>query len=145
MGKVNFTKEHQDKLNSLSLAALQTGETFAGRAGTQLNIYDLYQTVQLPTLQDVYARLKTEVEKIEKMDEFSLTDYQIKKNKELKEKQELVNLMIGYKRWMSEKDANKELLRDLNKEMKELKESTKTPEEKLKELEARITEAQQNS
>ena len=67
-----------------------------------------------------------------------MTDYQQRKLEATKETQELVNLLIGFKKDSAQKEADKSKLSELKAKYKELKESTMTPEDRLKALEAEI-------
>ena len=56
----------------------------------------------------------------------------------IKAQKELVNLVVGWKRWTMEINANKQKKAELTKKLDALKESTKTPEDRIKEMEAEI-------
>lgn len=138
MSKINFTKEHKAKLDALSLDALIQGTEFKGKMAQNHTIYDLFHSCTLNTITQLHAALKKEANDIENMDEWSLTDYQQRRLKELQNKQEILNLLIGYKRNQAEVASAKEKLRELKALQTELKESTKTPEAKLAEIDAQI-------
>ena len=138
MTKINFTKEHQERLGVLASDALTKGEKFKGNLGSEMTIYDLIHNCNVNTLSRYHSNIKKEVADIELLDEWSLTEYQQKKAANLKKTQELINLLIGYKRNQAEIEANREKLSKLKSTYSELKESTKTPEDKLKEVEAQI-------
>lgn len=138
MAKINFTKEHQDKLNSLAGEALVKGTVFKGNLGAQMNIYDLFHNCNTNTLTRYHANIKKEIAEIEALDEWSFTEYQQRKAADLKKTQELVFLLIGYKRNQAEVEANKAQLAELKETYNKLKEDTKTPEDKMKEIEAKM-------
>ena len=50
----------------------------------------------------------------------------------------MVNLIIGYKRWQDEQESIKQARKLLLEELDDLKESQKTPEDKIKELEDKL-------
>lgn len=56
----------------------------------------------------------------------------------IRKQKDLVNLIIGWKRYNMEKEANEARRKELEKKLDELKESQKTPEDKIKELEEEI-------
>ena len=51
-----------------------------------------------------------------------------------------MNLIIGYKRYLLEQQQTSELKKQLKKTLEDLKESQKTPEDKIKEIEAQLAE-----
>lgn len=145
MAKINFTKEHQDRLGVLAAEALFNGTTFKGNLGSELNIYDLFHNCNINTLTRYHGLIKKEVADIEALDEWSLTDYQQRKAATLKKTQELVNLLIGYNRAKSEKEANRAKLAEVKAQYEKLKEDTKTPEDKMKEMEAAMAALEADS
>lgn len=52
---------------------------------------------------------------------------------------ELVNLVIGYKRYRTEVEENTQKKAELTAKLKAIKESQKSPEDKIKELEAELS------
>ena len=68
------------------------------------------------------------------------TAYQQVKLEALKKKTELVNLIIGWKRHNLEIQEARARKAELTAQLDELKESQKTPEDRIKELEAKLQE-----
>ena len=140
MAKINFTKDHFAKLQNLALGMLFTNEVIMSKMGTPLNIVELLHTTTIGTLNEIRLGLAKAIEKLENQDEWTQTeDIQIKLDG-LKLKKELVNLIIGYKRFNLENEANARKKAELEAKLKELKESQKTPEDRIKELEAEISQ-----
>lgn len=135
--KINFTKEHQEKLNALAGEALIKGTVFKAHMGTEANIYDLFHNYTVGTLQAFNKKLKKEIDDSE-TDEWTNSDYQERKLNDLKKRQELIFLLIGYKKSEEERKAAREKATALKAELTTLKESNKTPEEKIKEKEAEL-------
>jgi hypothetical protein len=50
----------------------------------------------------------------------------------------MINLIIGWKRFNMEKEANARKKAELTEKLTELKESQKTPEDRIKEMEAEL-------
>lgn len=138
MAKVNFTKEHYAKMQSLAFAMLVSNETISTKMGQPLNIVDLMHTTTINTLNNVRIALGKQIEDLEKQDEWVATDHQQEKLETLKKKKDLVNLVIGWKRYNLELAETKALQKELKAQLNELKESQKTPEDRIKELEARL-------
>jgi len=144
MSKINFTKEHLVKLKELATKMLFAGSTVQGLVGTQMSVHDLIHNATINTLITFNSNMKKEIERISSLDEWSMNDYQQKKLEILKETQEFVNLLIGYKKNQSELEADKSKLRELRAKQAELKESTLTPEDKLKALDEEIAKLSEN-
>lgn len=134
--KVKFTKEHMAKLKELAAQALFGGIVIRTKIGQPLNIYELVHTVSINQLNEIKNGLAKQIEKIEGGDEWINPDSE--KLDGLKATKELVNLVIGWKRFNLERDTNARKREELSKKLAELKESQKTPEDRIKEMEAEL-------
>lgn len=139
MAKINFTKEHYAKMKELAFAMLVANEAITTKMGQPLNIVELMHTQTINTLNGIRLAITKQIEDLEKQDEWVATDYQQEKLEALKRKKELVNLIIGWKRHNMEAAEAKAKKAELTAQLKELKESQKTPEDRIKELEAQLT------
>lgn len=140
MAKINFTKEHYAKMKELAFAMLVANEAITTKMGQPLNIVELMHTQTINTLNGIRLAITKQIEDLEKQDEWVATDYQQEKLEALKRKKELVNLIIGWKRYNMELAEAKAKKAELTQQLKALKESQKTPEDKIKELEASLKE-----
>ena len=138
MAKINFTKEHLKKLKHHALGMLFTQETVTTTLGQPLNIVELLHTTTINTLNKIRLQLAKEIEVIENQDEWVSGVASQNKLETLKNKKELVNLIIGYKRFQQEQYEIAQERKSLEAELKSLKESQKTPEDKIKELESKL-------
>lgn len=138
MPKTNFTKEHHEKLMGLAGNALFKGTIFKGNLGSEMRIHDLVHNCTVDTLSRHNVILKKQIAEIEEKDDWSLTPYQVQKANDLKKQQELIYLLIGFKRYNQEKAEEESELKALKKEYEKLKEDTKTPEQKMQEYEKKI-------
>lgn len=136
MSKINFTKEHRDRLFELASLALFEGTVVLTKMAQPLNIYELIHTTSINQLNEIKTSLAKKIEKLEEGDEWINPDND--KLTSLKETKELVNLIIGWKRLNLEKAENARKKEQLTKELNELRESTKTPEDRIKEKEAEL-------
>lgn len=134
--KINFTKEHFSKLVNLVAQAAMNNVTIPTKMGQQLNIVELLHTTSITTLNNIKAALTQKIRNIEDRDEWVETDSEALD--EIKAQKELVNLIVGWKRWKMEMDENRREKAELTKKLAELKESTKSPEDKIKEMEAKL-------
>ena len=137
MGTVNFTKTHYDMMCEMLLEMLLNNETIQHKMLT-LDVVALVHTTTINTLISIRMDLKKAIALLENEDEWTTSEAQQKKLSTLKDKKELVNLVIGYKRWKLEQETVLQARKVLEDKLNELKESQKTPEEKIKELEEKI-------
>jgi cell division protein FtsB len=138
--KINFTKEHQTKLENLAVKMLINNEVISTNFGQQLNVVEIMHTQTINTLNNIRIALGKHIENLEKQDEWVSDNTQQDLLDSLKEKKEFVNLIIGWKRYNIELAENNKKKEQLTKEIKALKESQKTPEDKIKDLEKQLSE-----
>ena len=134
--KINFTKEHFAKLVNLVAQAAMNNISINTKLGQPLNIVELLHTTSINTLNNIKASLTNKIRSIEDRDEWIETDTNELEN--VKAQKELVNLIVGWRRWKSEVEENRKQKEELTKKLTELKESTKTPEDRIKEMEAEL-------
>ena len=139
MGKINFTPTHFERMKELAVEMLLDNEIIVGKLGQQFNIVDLIHTTTINTLNSLRVGMAKAIENLENADEWVDSANQEKIEKLTRQK-ELVNLIIGYKRWLLEQQETSELKKQLKKTLEDLKESQKTPEDKIKEIEAQLAE-----
>ena len=138
MAKINFTQEHFEKLKAYAVEMLFTQETVTTKLGQTLNIVELLHTTTINTLNGIRLQLAKEIEAIENQDEWVSGEVSQRKLDSLKAKKELVNLIIGYKRFIQEQAEIARERASLEAELVRLKESQKTPEDKIKEIESKL-------
>lgn len=138
MAKINFTKEHYAKMKELAFGMLVNNEVVNTKLGQPLTIVDLLHTQTINTLNNIRLAIGKQIESIENQDEWTTSAYQQDKLEKLKQAKELVNLIIGWKRHNMEVQEAKEKKAELNAQLKQLKESQKTPEDKIKEIEEQL-------
>lgn len=140
MAKINFTQEHFEKLKAYAVEMLFTQETVTTKLGQPLNIVELLHTTTINTLNSIRLQLGKEIETIENQDEWVSGNTSQRKLENLKVKKELVNLIIGYKRFVQEQTEIARERASIEDELVRLKESQKTPEDKIKELESKLND-----
>ena len=138
MGKINFTKEHFEKLETLAVEMLFNNDSITTKLGQPLNIVELIHTTTINTLNSIRLSIAKSIENLENQDEWVASSSSQSMLEDLKSKKELVNLIIGYKRWKIEKVETERQRSELNEQLKALKESQKTPEDKIKEIEDKL-------
>lgn len=137
--KINFTKEHYTKMQQLLLSMLMLNLTIRTRLGGELNAVELLHTTTINTLNNIRIELDKSIKTLENQDEWVAGVTNQLKLQTAKDQRELVNLIIGYKRYKLEQEENKREKEDLTTQLIALKESQKTPEDKIKELETRLS------
>ena len=138
MAKINFTKEHESKLDSLAMKMLKENGMVRTAMGQVLNIVELMHTTSINQLNNIRTSLLKAIQKKEEGDEWIETDTSALDK--MKETKDLVNLIIGWKRYNMEIAENKAKKAALTAKLAELKESTKTPEDRIKEMEEQLAE-----
>ena len=139
--KINFTKQHYQDLVNLVAQAAMNHVIINTKMSQPLDIVALLHTTSINTLNDIKASLVKKIRGIEDRDEWVDADTVVLDT--LKGQKELVNLIVGWKRWKMEIDENRKKKENLTKKLAELKESTKTPEDRIKELEAQLKELEE--
>lgn len=140
MGKINFTKEHFEKMKSLAITMLLNNESVTTKMGQIFNISELMHLTTISTLNNIRLGLTKKIEEAENKDEWVSTNSDAIYLATLRTHKELVNLIIGWKRYNMEQESIKAERENLKKQLETLKESQKTPEDKIKELEAQLAE-----
>lgn len=129
------------RLLDLASEALFDRAVVTTKLGQQLNIYELLHTTSINQLNEIKVGLAKKIEKAESADEWIQPDND--KLQSMKDTKELVNLIIGWKRYNLELDENARKKEELTAKLAELKESQKTPEDRIKELEAQLKELEE--
>lgn len=138
MAKINFTKEHFDKMKNLAVEMLFNNDSVVTKMGQVLNISDLLHLTSISTLNTIRLSITRKIEEAENKDEWVSTDEDSKKLNTLRKQKELINLIIGYKRYNLEQETIKSERKKLEDQLKNLEESQKSPEDKIKELKEKI-------
>ena len=138
MGKVNFTTENKSRLEELATKFLFGNLPIQGPMGTSMRVGDLLHNTSVNSLVSMNSHLKKQIASMSDLDEWSCTDADTWKLERLKESQELVSLVIGYKKWLVEQEEISEKKAALAAQIDSLKESQKTPAERIAELESQL-------
>ena len=138
MAKINFTKEHFDTMCLGILGSVIKKITVPTKMGTPLNAIELLHTTTIGTLNGIRLSLSKQIETLENQDEWIAESTSQTKLESLKSMKETVNLIIGYKRYQLEEDETAKKREELKSKLAELKESQKSPEYKIKEIEEQL-------
>lgn len=140
MGKINFTTENKSRLEELATKFLFGNLSIQGPIGTSMRVEDLLHNTSINSLVSMNSHLKKQIASMSDLDEWSCTDADTWKLERLKETQELVSLVIGYKKWLAEQEEISEKKAALAAQIDSLKESQKTPAERIAELESQLAD-----
>lgn len=140
MGKINFTTENKSRLEELATKFLFGNLPIQGPMGTSMRVEDLLHNTSVNSLVTMNSHLKKQIASMSDLDEWSCTDADTRKLEKLKETQELVSLVIGYKKWLAEQEEISEKKAALAAQIDSLKESQKTPAERIAELEKQLAD-----
>lgn len=135
---INFTKEHYAKLKELAFDMLVSNDTIPTKLGQSLTILELMHTTTINTLNGLKQQIAKQIDNLENQDEWASSEHLQSKLNKLKAKKELVNLIVGWKRYSEEREELSAKKEELSIQLKKLKEAQKTPEERIKELEEQI-------
>lgn len=138
--KINFTSENKSRLEELALKFLFNNTTFTVSLGTVMNVVDLLHNTAIKSLVYIYTSFKKEISTLEESDRWSMTDVENKKLADLKEKYEFIDLLIGYKKYCAELKEIESKKAELAEKIDALKDSQKTPAERIAELEKQLSE-----
>lgn len=136
--KINFTQEHYDKMKELLHVMLMSNSTVENKFGQALDVVDLLHSTTIETLNSIRISLKNKIKRLEEQDEWTQGTVLQTKLNDLKSSCELVNLIIGYKRFKLEAEEVKRKKESLKEKIAQMKEAAKTPEDRLKEAEEEL-------
>ena len=136
--KVNFTETNMARLKELAVEMLLNNGIVSTKIGQVLNVSDLLHTTTINTLNSIKNSIKKRIEILEGVDEWTEETDTQKEIGNLRRDAELVNLIIGYKRYTQEIAENQAKKCELEKQLRSLEESTKTPAERIEDLKKQI-------
>lgn len=135
-----FTKTHFDNLSQLIIEALFKDKTFYNNLNMPITVYDLVNNITINSLTSMYSKALRKLNEVEQQNEWKETD-----TTELIKTTQLLNLLIGYKTYANEVKERKEKKKLLEEKLNTLKEASKSPEEKIKEIEELINSTSLNT
>ena len=122
------------------MGMLLRNEVISSNIVTHINVVEFLHHTTINSLNNMRLALSKKIEQLEGQDEWVATDATAKQLEVAKLQKELVNLVIGYKRFKQEQEDNAKKKAELTEKLRALKESQKSPEDKIKELEAELSQ-----
>lgn len=138
MATINFKKEHFERMKERAIEMLLDNGGVQTKMGQQLGISELLHTTTINTLNSIRVSIDSKIKVLNNQDEWTASDATQREIADLTKTRELVNLIIGYKRYNMEKEQTERQRAALKAELKSLKDAQKTPEDKIKELEEKL-------
>lgn len=135
-----FTKTHFDNLSQLIIEALFKDKTFYNNLNMPITVYDLVNNTTINSLTSMYSKALRKLNEAEQQNEWKETD-----TTELIKTTQLLNLLIGYKTYSNEVKEKEKERKLLEEKLNTLKEASKSPEEKIKEIEELIKSTSLNT
>lgn len=136
--KINFTQEHFSQLQQLAVHFLFNNLSVKTPTGQILGVSEILHTTTINSLTSIKQSVIKKIESKENADEWGSSDYEQKVLEELKVQREFINLVIGWKRKQAEIQETNQTRETLTKELSALKDSQKTPDDKIKEIEDKL-------
>lgn len=137
--KKEFTAENLQKLKELYTDFSFRGEVLDGKFGANtLNPFELLTQTTVSTLRSLFAQTKKLAQATSELDEWSLTEHQLAKQKGFEAWAEFLNLLIGFRLSEETRIENEKKARKVKSELAELKENVKTPAERIAEKEVEL-------
>ena len=135
-----FTKTHFDNLSQLIIEALFKDKTFYNNLNMPITVYDLVNNTTINSLTSMYSKALRKLNEVEQQNEWKETD-----TTELIKTTQLLNLLIGYKTYSNEVKETEKERKLLEEKLNTLTEASKSPEEKIKEIEELIKSTSLNT
>ena len=135
-----FTKTHFDNLSQLIIEALFKDKTFYNNLNMPITVYDLVNNTTINSLTSMYSKALRKLNEVEQQNEWKETD-----TTELIKTTQFLNLLIGYKTYSNEVKEKEKERKLLEEKLNTLKEASKSPEEKIKEIEELIKSTSLNT
>lgn len=137
--KINFTKENELELRSLIADSVLNKNVYYGPLGQTYNVFDLVDALTIGSLRALSQFAQNKINKLSVTDEW-IENPNTNDITELETEKKLISLIIGWKLYQQELDENNREKERLTKQLNELIESQKTPDDLIAELKAKISE-----
>ena len=139
--KINFTKEHEEKLDKFIVKMWKEDIIITGKLGQPLNICEL-KTLSPNSLNDLKLIYDKKILNLESKDEW-INNSENDKLDLFKFIREGLNLLVGFKRKISELNEIAQEREKLIAERNKLLESKKTPDDLIKDIDDKLKELEE--
>lgn len=127
-----MTREQYNEMRELLADALINNVMFTNSIGMHVNVYEVFHTMTIEQLKKLWKNLTSKISTANNNNpEWGDNDTDVSN---LVEQQKLVNLIILYRIYRQEVRNNQALKDKLTEELNAIVESTKSPEDRIKDL-----------
>ena len=139
MAKINFTKNDEQMLRSFIADSVLKGTIYNGIMGQTYTAYDLVNRLSISSLRSLSNYIQTTIVKLSITDEW-IENPNAEEIAQLELNKKFVSLVIGWKLYQQEVEENAKEKARLTKQLNDLVEAQKSPEDLIAELRKRIEE-----
>lgn len=136
---INFTENDKKRLEELALKFLFENVSIESTMGSSLTVHEVLHNVTPKGLSIMLTNHKKRIATLEEADRWSRTDAENATLSLMQEKYEFIDLCLGYNKYRMEQVEIAAKKKQLESQINTLKESQKTPAEKIAELEAELS------
>ena len=137
--KINFTKDNENELRSLISDSVLNKCIYTGPMGQEYDVFNLVNGMAVSSLRSLSQFVQNKISKLSVADEW-IDNPNADEIANLETEKKLLSLIIGWKLYQQEITENAREKERLTKQLNELIESQKTPEDLIAELKAKISE-----
>lgn len=137
--KINFTKENENEFRSLIADSVINKCIYSGPVGQEYDVFDLVNGMGVSSLRNLSQFVQNKISKLSVADEW-IDNPNADIIAELETEKKLISLAIGWKLYQQELNENAREKERLTKQLNELVESQKTPEDLINELKQKISQ-----
>lgn len=137
--KINFTKDNENELRSLISDSVLNKCIYTGPMGQEYDVFSLVNGMAISSLRSLSQFVQNKISKLSVADEW-IDNPNADEIAKLETEKKLLSLIIGWKLYQQEITENAREKERLTKQLNELIESQKTPEDLIAELKAKISE-----
>ena len=139
MKKINFTEENERELRSLIADSVLNKCVYLGPMGQEYNVFDFVNGMAVSSLRSISQFVQNKISKLSVADEW-IENPNVEKIAELETERLLLSLIIGWKLYQQQLEENAKEKERLTKQLNDLIEAQKNPEDLIAELRKKIEE-----
>lgn len=136
---INFTKENENELRSLIADSILGKCIYSGPMGQEYDVFELVNGMAVSSLRSLAQFVQNKITKLSVADEWT-ENPNAEEISKLEAEKKLISLTIGWKLYQQQLAENAKEKARLTKQLDELVQSQKTPQELISELQQKIKE-----
>ena len=136
---INFTKENENELRSLIADSVLNKCIYSGPMGQEYDVFELVNGMAVSSLRALAQFVQNKITKLSVADEWT-ENPNAEEISKLEAEKKLISLTIGWKLYQQQLAENAKEKARLTKQLDELVQSQKTPQELISELQQKIKE-----